>query len=358
MSDPVIAPKAHTATEQRDGQNDALLQLFFTTFEKRGRIALITFLVTVLAAAGSFLIKNKYMATAVILPDMDILNAAQKFSSLQDIATAAGLNLGVTSPSQLYPDIMESETILKEVIYHRYKTLKFPNTEVNLIQYWEFDDEDTLLNYEFCLTYLRDKVINEDVNRKSAIITLSVETTERQLSADIANQILFDLDEFQRNFRKTNATEQRKYIEKRLSEVKHDLASAEEGLRSFREKNRNIGNSPQLQVDEARLSRAVDLNTTIFMEITKQSELVKLDEIKNSPVVQVLDYARPPGEKSAPRRRIMVMVVFSLALAASIFWYSSQGYLAGLRSDNPKMREILDTLGATFRRRKRKNNDN
>lgn len=334
------------------GGGEPSLQLLLTVFAMRGKIIRFTMIMMVLIAAGSFLIHNKYTATAVVLPDVDILSAAQKFSSLQDIATAAGLNLGVTSPSQLYPDIMESETILRKVMYHQYQTEKF-SQPVNLIQYWKFDDKDSMLNYEACLKKLRENVVDEDVNRKTAIITLTVETTERRLSADIANQILSALDDYQRNFRRVNASEQRKYVEKRLQEVKTDLAHSEDLLKTFHENNRGFQASPELTMQEARLSRDVDVNTSIYLELTKQNELVKLDEIKNSPIVQVLDYARTPGEKSGPRRRVILMIGTLLSFGLAIGWYGGRNYLSTMQSQNPIIAEIMDGIMNTFNRKRR-----
>jgi len=303
------------------------VSMFETLWKVRNKFFVTVITVTAIFALISFILPKKYIAQSIILPDLDVLGSAQRLGgSLQDLATAAGLNLGVTSPSQLYPDVMLSETILKRVIYHQYKTQKY-DTLVNLVQYWRFDDKDDNLNLEMCFDKLLKKVLSVSADKKTAIITLEVETPEPQLSADIANQITSELDYFQRNFRKTNASEQRKFLDSRLTEVKQDLANAEDNLKNFREKNRKVDQSPQLLLEQERLVREVELNTTLFIEFKKQYELVKIDEIKNIPIVQVLDPARPPAEKSSPKRAIITLLGALLSIFGASAWFITKEYL-------------------------------
>jgi uncharacterized protein involved in exopolysaccharide biosynthesis len=331
--------------EQRSHRDESsgigLLDMFAIVLEHRMAVLKVTVAVTLVVTALSFLIPNRYVASAVVLPDVDILSAAQKLGNLQDIATSVGLNLGVTSPSQLYPDILQSETILKPVLIRKYLSAS-TKEPIDLIRYLDFDDRDTLLNYEEALKYFRKEMLSLDVNKKTGIIQLSVETTIPQLSADIANEMLSRLDQFQRNFRKTNATEQRKFIEQRLTDVRNDLSGDEDGLKMFREKNRRISDSPQLLLEEARLERNVTLNTALFVELRKQYELVRLDEIKNTPVVQVLDQARPPARKSGPKRMLVALATFVLTLLACAVWLISRKMYARM--------EEAGTLSPTFTR--------
>lgn len=333
--------------ESSRGESESLLSLIPVIFQNWKAIAKFTAVVTILTGAITFIIPNKYSSTTVILPDIELLNLAQKFGGLQDIASSIGLNLGVTSPSQLYPDILVSEEILKKVIYKSYRTKAF-DKPCNLIEYWGFQTDDSLLNYEYCLKKLREGVIEIDVNKKTSIITLSVLTTEPQLSADIANEITTQLDNYQRLFRRTNASEQRVFIEKRLDEVQTELTASEEKLKSFREKNRRITDSPNLMLEEGRLGRVVDLNTAVFVELTKQYELVKLDEIKNTPVVQVLDYARPAGTKSSPKRRIIVTIAFLVGAFFSSCWYVGVDYFNQRKSKHEEFAKVAQVIRLFF----------
>jgi uncharacterized protein involved in exopolysaccharide biosynthesis len=337
---------------------------FFELLWKYHRIIIKIVVITMVITAGlSFLIPNKYSSSTIILPDIEILSAAQQLGSLQQLASSVGITAGVTSPSQLYPNIILSETILRPIIYHKYKTEKY-DTLVNLIQFWEFDDEDENLNYEDCLEKLREKVISIDVDKETFVMTVTVETTEPKLSADIANNITSQLDSYQRYFRSTNASEQRKFLESRIEEVKKDLTTAEEALKNFREKNRKIVDSPELLLEQTRLQRDVELNSTMFIELKKQYELAKLEEIKNTPVVQVLDTARPAAEKSSPKRTILVLVAGFLCFIFTTTWLVASDYMRQMAAKDANIARLqtivnefqagLGSVGRViFRRRKK-----
>src|ERR1041385_1067719 len=109
-------------------------------------------------------------------------------------------------------------------------------------------------------------------------------------------------------------------IRKSLS-VPSDLARSEGTLRDFRIRNRLIANSPSLQLEEQQLMRDVETNSAIYIELERQQEIAKIDEVKNIPAVQVLDHASPPVRKSYPPRTAIVlgtMILACLAVGAAV----------------------------------------
>ena len=99
--------------------------------------------------------------------------------------------------------------------------------------------------------------------------------------------------------------------------MKQDLTKAENTLKEFREKNRQVL-SPQLLLEQERLIRDVQINATIYIELRKQFELVKIEEVKNIPVINVMDAARAPAKKDKPKRAIIVLSVFFLSFLSII----------------------------------------
>lgn len=157
------------------------------------------------------------------------------------------------------------------------------------------------------------------VDNQTFLVTLGIETRYPQLSADILNTLIRELDEFIRTKRTTSASEQRKWIEGRLEQVKFDLERAENRLKNFREANRVISGSPQLQLEQGRLVRDVEINNTLYVELKKQYEIAKIEEIKNIPIINVLDPARPPARKENPKRSVIVLLTFFLSAFVSLF---------------------------------------
>ena len=64
--------------------------------------------------------------------------------------------------------------------------------------------------------------------------------------------------------------------------------------------------------------RDVQINAAIYTELRKQFELVKIEEVKNIPVINVMDSARVPAKKDKPKRTIIVLSVFFLSCIGCI----------------------------------------
>jgi uncharacterized protein involved in exopolysaccharide biosynthesis len=279
-----------------------------------------TAVIVVLAIGLSLLQKKTYQATTTILPDIPYLNSLSgKLGGLQDLAAVAGLeNNGNVSPTQLYPDVILSNCILKKIIDHRYKTMKYDSL-VTLLQYWGFDDPDPKQNYESLLKELQGGVILVDMDKKTTITTITVETEEPQLSADIANQLTKELDYFQGNLRRSNASEQCAFLEKRIPEVEKDLLASENALRIFNEANLSAVQSPRLSMQQKRLSRDIDLNSALYLDLKQQYEYAKIDQIKNSELITVLDSASAPYTGHGKKRATVVFSFLFAFLGTSLY---------------------------------------
>ena len=103
--------------------------------------------------------------------------------------------------------------------------------------------------------------------------------------------------------------------------MKQDLTKAENTLKEFREKNRQVL-SPQLLLEQERLIRDVQINASVYTELRKQLELVKIEEVKNIPVINVMDSARAPAKKDKPKRAAIVLTTFFLSLIGCVAYIS------------------------------------
>lgn len=292
------------------------LKLLSEFWRRRKFILIFSISIAVITLLIALIWPKKYKSTAVILPDVD-KSRLGSFGGLSDLAAMAGISMSSdVSLAKLYPTIIKSESVLKNVIYRRYKTERFADS-VNLIQFWGIEKETSERSYEVALEQLTEQLsVSSDI--KLNVVKLSIETSEAQLSADILNTLIKELNRFILTKRTTNASEQRKWIEARLIEVKRDLERAENALKDFREKNRIVIGSPQLMLEQERLARDVQINTTMFIELKKQYEIAKIEEIKNVPIINVLDYARPPAKHTSPREGIVIVVAGLISFVVAL----------------------------------------
>jgi tyrosine-protein kinase Etk/Wzc len=81
-----------------------------------------------------------------------------------------------------------------------------------------------------------------------------------------------------------------------------------------------VGRIPEAAIDYVRARRELKLQETLLESMIRQYEIAKLDEAKEGPVLQVVDYALPPDRKSKPARAVIVLAstLATLLLASTI----------------------------------------
>jgi len=285
-----------------------------------GGAAVITVLILL------FLVKPYYQSTVTILPDYGNKNS-DMFSQYSGLASIAGINVGGGDVStQIYQNLITSETVLNDVIYKKYETKEYDHP-VDLIEYFEIKPDeslpDSLQKRKMFLTVnemLTKGGIATNYELKTKILTVVVVMPESKLSADVANELVAALNKYVLTQRRSFAIEQRKYLVGRVQQIKDTLTYCENVLKTFREKNRQVGQSPELLLMQSRLMRNVEIQQTIYVELTKQLELVKLAEVKDVPVVNVREFAKDPVIKTGPKRMMTLIVILLFSFIISSGW--------------------------------------
>jgi uncharacterized protein involved in exopolysaccharide biosynthesis len=315
----------------------------------RNKFLTFNFIVLILTLSYLiFLTEPFYNSSVTILPDYG--GKESSLGQLGGLAALAGVSVGPTSSTEIYNILITSESVLTSVIYSKYKTEKFSDS-VNLFQYFNIKP-DTKLSANLQERDIFIKVFNaltkgrltSNVDIKVKTLTVSVKMPESQLSADVVNRVVGSLDNYIRTQRKSYASEQRQYIEQRLMQVKDSLNKAENKLLYFKEQNRAVAQSPELMLEQARLSRGAEIMNAVYLELSKQLEIVKISEVKDIPVLNIKELAKNPIVKTGPKRFNTLVTIMFLSLLFSA------GYCAF--ADNIK--EYAAILGLHGRRRKRK----
>ena len=283
-------------------------EFFLPVWAERKRIALIAIVIAVVALGVNFLLQPYFKSTATILPETD-KSKMGSLSQFAGLASLAGVNVNAGDIARLYPVMLTSEAVLRDAILRKYATESFKDS-VNLIRYFEIDEETPAKSYDKTLKKVED-LMTVGIDSKTSVVTVSIEMPEAKLSADVLNAILGELDRLLREKGMSSASEQRKWIESRLVQVDGELRNAEERLKDFREKNRRITDSPQLLLEQDRLMREVTVKGTI------------VDEVKQVSTINVLDEGRAPVKKERPHRGTNAAIAFLLALACA------SGYVGG-----------------------------
>jgi len=110
-----------------------------------------------------------------------------------------------------------------------------------------------------------------------------------------------------------------------------------------------VGNAPGIGVEYVRRLREFKIQEALFEQLTKQYELAKINEARDSSSLQVLDEAVVPSKKSKPRRSLIVVLATVSAFFCSILVVFIQEYLAKLSAEDAAiLHEMKGELQTSF----------
>ena len=198
---------------------------------------------------------------------------------------------------------------------------------------------------------LLNKRMNTALDDRTGILTLSVEDGDPDVAAAIARALVAVLNDFNLRTQQTTSKATRVFLEHRVGDVVAELGQAEEDLRTFLQQNRQVSGSPQLQLVQARLQRRIDLRQQVYMELSQALEQARTNEVKDTPVLTIIEHAVPPVKRSWPRRKLIVIGWLVAGLAAALVWIAVSSWLAQTAAaDRPSWREFRSEFNRLRRR--------
>jgi len=301
-----------------------LINLFKVIWGGRWFIILITFLVGVLSALYTYTLTPLYKSEISIYPVLSEKTPAG-ISRLQGLAASFGYDIGTVETNFNIPDIVNSRRLKMTIINKKWYFEELRDS-LTLLDYWNLEQggirkflfrwmssnmivsEKKLLKDEAnALKIIGDRIrVNE--SKKSGLITVSFLAEEPKLTRDIVNFISDAITQYVQKVQTKRTKDNRKFIEERMAEVSETLAASEEKLKRFREENRSIQNSPELQLQYERLLRDLEVDKQVYITLKQQYEISRIEEVKETPVVNVLDEGREAVEKDWPRRKLNVIL--------------------------------------------------
>ncbi len=222
-----------------------------------------------------------------------------KLASQFGLATQGTGGIDISS-SSLYPDIVSSRTFAEIMLDKEFHTEKY-NKKLPLIAIFTYGDKPVPSNIDTLKMTSANRIPNMvEFNMQMGFFIIEVTSDEPRFSRDFADTLISELDKLQRKFKKQNVGEKVEYLDQKIALAKIDLEYNEEKLKLFRERNRNVDNSPSLQLTGERLQRDVEIQKGIFLTLKQQLELAKIEEVQKSSFVQILDYPSLPLRVSNP----------------------------------------------------------
>lgn len=107
-------------------------------------------------------------------------------------------------------------------------------------------------------------------------------------------------------------------LQAELRGLRRQLQELEQGQSGAQPRDRSLiptAQLPELGLEAGRLIRSVKIQETLHELLVQQYEMARIQEAKDTPTMDVLDFAIPPTEKSKPRRTLIVIIT---TLAAAV----------------------------------------
>ena len=256
----------------------------------------------------SFFSKSIYTSTSKIMSS----SSSGGLSQAMGLAAQFGIALPTANnskPNWVYPEILKSRSLAKEVLNRKFDSEEFGSqkklSDILLLKDKNTNNSLQEINSRAVEKFM--KMISVSENIKTKIYTVSVNASEAKLARDINEVLIEELDKHQKKYNKGQTREAKKFIEERIVEIEKELIISEEILKNFIDRNRRIENSPSLQLQQQRLDREVMVLISVFTTLKQQYETTKIEELKDSQYVVILDPPVTPLLRSKPRKTSSVI---------------------------------------------------
>lgn len=308
---------------------------------------------TVAACAGgaalavlvlTFILAGRWTAEVIFLPVSNSASPVQ--SALGSLAGDLGVVLPGGSPTdapEFYVALLDSRQIMEGVLTTRYQ-MKQDSTA--LLDILEIDGDTPAERLEKGRLKLAT-MYSASSDRTTKVVTITVTAPDPSLAAQIADRFVKLVDQFNKDSRESQASETRRFVEGRLAETDKALRAAEDALEAFHTRNRRF-DTPELQTQEARLQRQVQIQQTLYIGLRQQYETARIQEVNDTPVLSVIEAPSPPVRPSFPRRIRLTALALVLGGLIGIGVAVGQSLTANLRVTKDPAYERLIRSWATM----------
>lgn len=337
-----------TADQTDDGEI-SLVVLATTIVRNLRTIVLWSVAVGVLVAINVAKRPLLYEATATIGTGG---GSSPQLSGFSALAGQLGLMAsGSVTPSSpdFYIMLMESPVILSRVIQ---KTMIVPEKggqPMTIAQVLGLKGRDSADLARRAMDAVRGLVV-PGKQRNTGLVQVTVLSQWPSVSLGLVTAFVTAFEEYNRDTRRTQAAEERAFIERRMSEAMVDLREAEDRLQRFLASNREISAASMLAFERDRLARTVALKQQVYTTLATSYEDVRIREVRDTPVINVIE---PPRVKADPEKRDrMKSILIGLVIGAFLGLVTtlvadSVRRLARHRRDEAD--EFADTVRQTLR---------
>lgn len=272
-------------------------------------------------------------------------------SRLSALAGQFGFSLGGVQPGQspeFYADLVQSREVLHAIATEEYEvTVDGTRSRSTLaeLRNLEEDSEDehgAEKNLARVVRWLSREALAVSADGETGMVRVAVTTDWPEVSAAIAVTLVELVNDFNMRTRQTQAAAERRFIEDRVERAQQDLLQSENSLQAFLQNNRTFEGSPDLAFQHDRLERQVAMRQQVYTTLIQSFEQARIDEVRNTPVITVIEEAQRPVLPNPRRLRLKVLLGAALGLLLGIAVATGrEAFGRQTVAGDPGIREVL-----------------
>jgi tyrosine-protein kinase Etk/Wzc len=388
-----------------DGYEVGLINVLIQLAYRKWLIAKVTGIAILAGVVISFALSVRYTATTRIMPPQQTQSTASMMMSQltgvgvsgSSLAAIAGGGLGLTNPNDIYVGLLTSRPVADAIIQkfklmNVYGARDMTRARKKLAGYTEVTSEKA--------GFISISVTDKDKGRAAAmantyteelrILTKSLAVTEasqRRLfyeeqlkqskDALVAAELAFQQVQQQKGLVQLDA--QAKAMIESLAALRAQVAAKQvevQSIRSFStEQNPDVqlaerelaslqaeetrleqsnhgpgiaglglGNVPAAGLEYLRAEHELRYQQALFDILMKQYDAARLDEAKEAAIIQVVERAIPPDQKSSPHRTAIILLLTTLAFLLACLYVVATAFIAW----HPKIAQSIDGFRAAL----------
>jgi uncharacterized protein involved in exopolysaccharide biosynthesis len=332
----------------------SLLALGVVVLRRHGLIALLAVVGALLGAAVGILSPRQYESSATFIPqDQSETNASGLAAAASQLGFRVPTTRGTWGPP-VYVEVLTSRGVLDPIAMDTVSVAEEHNRRAAVVDLIGVPPTAPAKRSEAAAKALR-RIINVDEDKNIGAVKLSVRTPWPSVSLELAQRLVRGANAFNLEVRKSQAQAEREFVEGQVAEATSSLRLAEDRLQAFLTSNRVAG-SPELVFTRERLQRDVDLRQELQSSWLKSREDARIREVRNTPVVTVLEQPHLPGTSVARHIGLKTLLGALGGVLLGTLTAVLGAWLSALpNADDPEERELsllLRGLAPAFLRRR------
>ena len=302
----------------------------------------------------AFSIPKEYSTTVKLAPETS--DPSKKMGNLGGLAAMAGINLNSSSGADaispdLYPDVVQSIPFLLELFPVQVESEKgdYSSTlyaymnEDQKSAWWSYvvqapfkllgvvkdlfskeEEKNSMELSSFHLTKEQSDVIEDlqerisaSVDKKTLVITVSVQMQDPLISANITQIVLEKLQGYITNYRTQKVKQDLEFTEKVFREARESYYKAQRAYAAFEDANKNII-SASYRTEQERLKNEMTLTFNVYNTLAQKLEQDKLRVQEQTPVYTIIQPATVPLKAASPKKPLILIGFVFLAIFGGI----------------------------------------